>query len=182
MDLLELIKSRTSCRDYQERAIPDTVPERCLEAARWAPSACNRQPWRFVAVKDRKLRKRLCAECFLPGIPMPWAGQAPVIIALCVQKSIITHCLAPWFSGVNYHLLDLGIAGEHLALEAQAQGLGSCWIGWARPGKIRKLLELPWNIKPVALLTLGYPRALQTPGKRLALSEIASADRWGRRQ
>jgi len=178
MDMLEIIKRRTSCRNYQAEAIPDDVLERCLEAARWAPSACNQQPWRFIAVKDPVLREHICEECFLPGLPMPWAKQAPVIIVLCSKKSVVTHFLAPLLSGINYHLLDLGIAGEHLVLEAQEQGLGSCWIGWIRPKKIKKLLGLPFDMTPVSLITLGYPREPGQPGKRLELDEIARTDRW----
>jgi nitroreductase len=173
MDILETIKKRTSCRCYQENAIPDDLIERCLEAARWAPSACNQQPWRFIVVKDRELRERICAECFLPGLPMPWAKQAPVIIVLCSKKSVVTHFLAPLLSGINYHLLDLGIAGEHLVLEAYEQGLGSCWIGWIQPRKIKKLLKLPFDMTPVSLITLGYPQQISQPGKRLELNEIA---------
>ena len=178
MDVLEIIKRRASCRGYQAEAIPDDVLERCLEAARWAPSACNQQPWRFIAVKDRELRERICGECFLPGVPMPWAKQAPVIIVLCSKKSMVTHFLAPLLSGINYHLLDLGIAGEHLVLEAQEQGLGSCWIGWIRPKKIKKLLGLPFDMTPVSLITLGYPLEPGQAGKRLGLDEIARVDRW----
>jgi nitroreductase len=178
MDLLEIIKRRASCRKYQEKEIPDDVLERCLEAARWAPSACNQQPWRFIVVKDRELRERICGECFLPGVPMPWAKQAPAIVVLCSKKSVATHFLAPLLSGINYHLLDLGIAGEHLALEAQEQGLGSCWIGWIQPKKIKKLLGLPFNITPVSLIALGYPQEISQPGKRLELNEIARIDRW----
>ena len=172
MNVFDAIKNRTSCRSYLDKAVPDDALERCLEAARLAPSACNQQPWRFVVVKDRELRERICDECFLPGVPMPWAKQAPVIIVLCSKKSVVTHFLAPLLSGVNYHLLDLGIAGEHLALEAQEQGLGSCWIGWIRPKKIRKALKLPLGMTPVSLITLGYPRDVTPPGKRLKMSEI----------
>jgi nitroreductase len=178
MDFLQLIKSRTSCRSYQEKTIHDDVLEQCLEAARRAPSACNQQPWRFIVVKNRELRERICRECFLPGLPMPWAEQAPVIIVLCSKKSLVTHFLAPLMSGINYHLIDLGIAGEHLVLAAQAQGLGSCWIGWFNPKKVKKLLRLPFDFTPVSLLTLGYPQTVTEPSKRLEMEEIARVDRW----
>ncbi len=178
MDLMEIIKQRTSCRSYQTKALPDEVLKRCLEAARWAPSACNQQPWRFIVIKDRELRERICAEGFLPGVPMPWAKQAPVIIALCSKKTVITHLLAPLLSGINYHLLDLGIAGEHLVLEAQEQGVGSCWIGWIKPKKIKKILKLPFDLTPVSLITLGYPQEISQPSKRLELNEISRLDHW----
>jgi len=178
MDFLQLVKSRTSCRSYQDKPVPDEVMKNCLEAARWAPSACNQQPWRFIVVKDRELRERICRECFLPGLPMPWARQAPVIIVLCSKKSMVTHFLAPLLSGINYHLIDLGIAGEHLVLEAQAQGLGSCWIGWFNPKKVKKLLRLPSDLHPVSLLTMGYPQNVSEPRERLAMNEIARVDRW----
>lgn len=171
--ILDLIKTRVSCRDYLEQPVPEELISSCLEAARWAPSACNRQPWRFVVVRDQELRHRLCDEGLLPGIPMKWARQAPLIVALCVKKSFATHTLAPMISGISYQLLDAGIAGEHLVLEAHAQGLGSCWIGWIKPRKVRKLLALPSDITPVSLLTLGYPRTVAQPSKRLDPDEIA---------
>jgi nitroreductase len=131
--------------------------ELMLEAARLAPSACNKQPWRFAVVEDQAVRLRLIDEAFLKGIPMKWASNAGAIIALGMAKSAITHRIAPKISGVDYPLLDLGIAGEHLVLQAEELGLGACWIGWIKPKKVREIVKWPRSIEPVSLITVGWP-------------------------
>lgn len=128
-----------------------------LEAARLAPSACNKQPWRFAVVEDEALRLRLVNEAFLAGIPMKWAADAGAIIALGMEKSAVTHKIAPMISGVDYPLLDLGIAGEHLVLQAEELGLGTCWIGWIKPRAVQKIVGWPRSIDPVGLITVGWP-------------------------
>ncbi|MFA7232198.1 MAG: nitroreductase family protein, partial [Victivallaceae bacterium] len=105
-----LIKRRTSCRSYLPDPIPDKILDQCLDAVRWAPSACNKQPWRIIAVRDAETRAEICQRALLPGIPMPWLATAPVIVALCVKKSFLTHTVAPMVSGINYQLIDAGIA------------------------------------------------------------------------
>jgi len=159
---IELVKHRTSCRAYEPRPVPREHLELMLEAARLAPSACNKQPWRFAVVVDEAVRMRLIGEAFLTGIPMKWAADAGAIIALGMEKSTITHKVAPKISGVDYPLLDLGIAGEHLVLQAEELGLGTCWIGWIKPKAVRKIIGWPRSIEPVGLITVGWP----APGER----------------
>ena len=147
-----------------------------LDAARLAPSACNKQPWRFAVVEDEAVRMRLINEAFLAGIPMKWAIHAGVIIALGMEKSAITHKIAPKISGVDYPLLDLGIAGEHLVLQAEELGLGTCWIGWIKPKEVRRIVGWPRSIEPVSLITIGWPSSEdRTPRPRLSMEEIT---RW----
>ncbi len=154
---IELVRHRTSCRSYEPGPVPREQLELMLEAARLAPSACNKQPWRFAVVEDEATRMRLINESFLDGIPMRWAENAGAIIALGMKRSTITHKVAPKISGVDYPLLDLGIAGEHLVLQAEELGLGTCWIGWIKPNKVRKIVGWPGSIQPVSLITVGWP-------------------------
>lgn len=170
---IELVKLRTSCRAYEPKPVPRTHLERMLEAARLAPSACNKQPWRFAVVEDETTRMRLIDESFLTGIPMRWAVNAGAIIALGMERSVITHKVATKISGVDYPLLDLGIAGEHLVLQAEELGLGTCWIGWIKPKKVRTIVGWPKNIEPVSLITVGWPvvNARKTR-PRLVMDEI----------
>lgn len=154
---IELVKYRTSCRSYEPKPVPKEHLELMLGAARLAPSACNKQPWRFAVVQDEALRMRLINESFLTGIPMKWAENAGAIIALGMEKSAVTHKIAPKISGVDYPLLDLGIAGEHLVLQAEELGLGTCWIGWIKPKVVRKIIGWPRSIEPVSLITVGWP-------------------------
>jgi len=153
---IELVKHRTSCRSYEAKPVPREHLELMLEAARLAPSACNKQPWRFAVVEDEATRMRLVGEAFLTGIPMKWAMDAGAIIALGMEKSAVTHKIAPKISGVDYPLLDLGIAGEHLVLQAEELGLGTCWIGWIKPKAVQKIVGWPRRIEPVGLITVGW--------------------------
>jgi len=145
-----------------------------LEAARLAPSACNKQPWRFAVVEDEVTRLRLITEAFLTGIPMKWAENAGAIIALGMERKTVTHKIAPKISGVDYPLLDLGIAGEHLVLQAEELGLGTCWIGWIKPKAVRRIVGWPRSIEAVSLITVGHPVSKDRKTRsRLERDEIA---------
>ncbi len=128
-----------------------------LEAARLAPSACNQQPWRFAVVRSPDLRRRIVEEGFLPGIKMTWAINAPVQVVIGMERSLVTHRIAASVSGVDYPWVDIGIAGEHLVLEATALGLGTCWIGWIKPRVLARLVGWSVFVKPVVVITVGYP-------------------------
>ncbi len=177
-NFLELTKSRTSCRSYKSDPVPDEVLNYCLEAARLSPSACNKQPWRFVIVTEGETRRKICETGLLPFLPMPWTRQAPVIVALCAETTLGVHKMAAALSGVKYHLIDCGIAGEHFVLAAEEQGLGTCWIGWFKERKVKKILGIPRNVKVVSLLTLGYPEQKTPPRERLPLEKISFKDGW----
>ena len=88
---------------------------------------------------------------------MDWALRAPVLIVLGMKRAMVTHRMAPAITGVDYPLLDLGIAGEHLVLQAAELGLGTCWIGWIRPAAVRRIAEWGREIKPVSIISLGWP-------------------------
>jgi len=171
---LELVKQRTSCRSYRADPVPKEALEKMVEAARLAPSACNRQPWRFAVITDPDVRARLIDKSFLPGIPMRWAENAGAIIALGMKRSPITHQIANKISGVDYPLLDLGIAGEHLVLQAEELGLGTCWIGWINPKKARRIIGWPRSIEVVSLITVGIPDGERQTRSRLSADDITT--------
>lgn len=169
---LDVLKHRASCRSYLSKPVEDEKIKQCLEAARLAPSACNKQPWRFKIVTDEALRKQIYENGLLPGIPMPWLSNVPVIVVLCADTNIITHTLAPILSKVKYQLIDIGIAGEHFVLAAEALGLGTCWIGWFKPKVIRKLLQIPRSYQILSLISLGYPDEKPNPPEKLSIESI----------
>ncbi|MFO7820699.1 MAG: nitroreductase family protein [Lentisphaeria bacterium] len=177
---LNLSRRRYSCRNYDpDRCVPEGAIQNCLEAARLAPSACNKQPWRFVVVDDPETLAAIRKKGQMPGIDHAWWESVPVMVALAVEKNVLTHKIAPAFSKIPYYLLDAGIAGEHFILAAAAQGLGTCWIGWFRPKIVKEILDIPRHVDIVALLTLGYP----APGKvrtkqRRDIDEIAFRNKW----
>ena len=175
----EVIARRVSCRAYKPDPVPQAHVLQILEAARLAPSACNQQPWRFAVARDPELRRRIVQEGFLPGFKMDWAIAVPVHVVIGMERNLVTHRLAASVSGVNYPWVDIGIAGEHLVLAATELGLGTCWIGWIKPRVIARLVDWPRSVKPVVVITVGYPCEGET-GKvpalrRKPLDEIA---RW----
>ncbi len=177
-DFLDLVKQRVSCRSYLSKDVSEEVIDYCLDAARHAPSACNKQPWKFIIVKDKSLREQICSKALLPGIPMPWLKEAPVIIVLCAETSLITHTLAPTISKVRYHMIDIGIAGEHFVLAAENKNLGSCWIGWFKHKQIKRILSIPKSVEVLSLISLGYPKEAATPTVKKEISEIAYRNTW----
>jgi nitroreductase len=157
---LDLVKKRRSVRRYLPRPVEGEKIELCLEAARRAPSACNAQPWRFIVVEEAGLRERLGRAAF-SGIyaTNAFARRAPVIVVAATVPTAALPRLAGRYQGKSYPLIDLGIAGEHLVLQATELGLGTCWIGWFNTKKVGRLLGLSRREKPVMLITLGYPAA-----------------------
>jgi nitroreductase len=160
---VDIIARRTSCRAYRPDPVRESDLLRILEAARLAPSACNKQPWRFAVARDPAVRRRIVERGFLPGLKMPWALGAPVLIVIGMETSFLTHALGAFVSGVEYPWVDIGIAGEHLVLAATELGLGTCWIGWIRPRTLRRIVGWPRAVKPAAVITVGYPLAEAPP-------------------
>lgn len=173
----DVIAKRVSCRSYKPDPVLHAHLLQILEAARLAPSACNKQPWRFAVVRDSGLRRRIVDEGFLPGIKMAWALGAPVHIVIGMEEtSFLTHRLGASVSGVDYPWVDIGIAGEHLVLAAAELGLGTCWIGWIKSKAIARIVGWPRSVKPVAIITVGYPGTDETvrlpASRRKPLDEI----------
>lgn len=171
----ELVGRRRSVRRYLDKPVERELVLACLEAARLAPSAENVQPWRFLVVDDPALRDRFASEVF-SGIygPSRFAGRAPVLILVLARLDILANRLGRRIQGVPFYLIDIGIAGEHLVLQAEELGLGACWIGWFNIRRARKLFRIPRRYKIVSLLALGYPEPRpRVEKKRRPLKEIA---------
>ncbi len=173
MDFYEVIRTRRSIRSYKPDPIPEEVLMRILDAARIAPSGSNRQPWKFIVVKDEELRKRLAAACH----NQTFIAEAPVIIVACGYN---IHWNRGGYMGDLSMLIDVSIAFTHLILAARAEGLGTCWIGAFDNEEVKKILGVPEDVNVVAITPLGYPKdeEFREPGSRKALSEIISIDRF----
>ncbi len=172
---MELVSKRVSCRAYRQDPVPREMLEKMLEAARLAPSACNRQPWRFTVVTDPVLRRKLAEDGVLPGIGLTWLADAPAILVLGVKKGLITHKVAPLISGVDYSMLDIGIAGEHAILQATELGLGTCWVGWINQRKTGQIVGWPPEIIAQAFISVGWPQAVpENRSPRLDAREIST--------
>ena len=178
MDVGETIGRRRSCRAYAPKDVSRTLLEQVLEAARLAPSACNQQPWRFAVVMDQQRRTQVVEKGFRAGLPMRWAKTAPVLIVLGIKRSLVVHRAATHVSKVDYPWIDAGIAGEHLVLQAEALGLGTCWIGWIHPTRLRTVVGWPRDITPAAVITLGWPDDPSHPPAARPRKELKDLVTW----
>lgn len=155
--LKELIEKRRSVRKYQQVKMSRAVIERCLDAARLAPSACNSQPWSFIVADREPIRTELAQAAFSGGYAMnDFAARAPVLIAVLTERSKFIAALAGRFRGIQYNLVDIGIACAFLSLAAEAEGVGSCLLGWFNEQGVKKVLGLPRNARIDIMISLGY--------------------------
>lgn len=170
---LDLVKKRRSVRRYRPDPVPRKMVVRCLEAVRHAPTACNTQCWRFIIVEG-ELKQRLVSES-LGGIVVPnrFAAEAPVIVVIAADLDLVAHRIGGKIKGIDYHLIDAGIAGEHFVLQAAELGLGSCWIGWFDKKAVRRILSLPAGWEVCAMLALGFSAESPTEKNRKGIWDIA---------
>ncbi|MBT3295031.1 MAG: NAD(P)H nitroreductase [Verrucomicrobia bacterium] len=178
MSVAKIIARRRSCRAYTSAPVPRGHIEQVLDAARLAPSACNQQPWRFAVVTDVERKRTIIEQGFRPGLSMPWANHAPVLIVLGMKKSLLVHRAAVAISKVDYPWIDIGIAGEHLVLQAEELGLGTCWIGWVKPARIRRLVGWPSDVHPAAVITLGWPENPDAPPPQRPRKDLSTLVTW----
>jgi nitroreductase len=171
--ILETIQKRYSVRGFKDAPVDRELILSISEAARLAPSACNAQPSRFIAVTEKALLKEIVHNGLGGVVPNKWAISAPVIIVGCAKLNLLTHRVAEAAKGIHYHQIDLGISMEHMVLRATELGLGTCWIGWFKAKHIKKILQIPRDWKIISLLALGYPKEPNTsPTSRLDLEKI----------
>ncbi len=174
-----IIRGRRSIRRFAATPVEPEKLRACLEAARIAPSAHNVQPWRFVIVDEPQLKGRLASEAF-SGIyrGSRFAAQAPVLLVLLARRDFVAHHLGGRMQRVPYFYVDMGIAGEHIVLQAEELGLATCWMGWFSRRHVRKVLNIPRKLKVVALMPVGYAekRPPREPPRK-SFDEIAAFNR-----
>lgn len=157
-DFLSLVKERQSDRRYHDKPVEKEKLMRCLEAARLAPSACNSQPWTFIVIDDPSLKNAVAKETSGGVLPLNhFTAQAPVLIAIVLEKPNISCGVGELVKDKKFTLMDIGIAASHFCLQAAAEGLGSCMLGWFNEKRVRELLSIPKSKRPILLITLGYP-------------------------
>ena len=164
-DFLELVEERYSCRKFSDKKVSNTDIEKVLEAARLAPSACNKQPWTFYVIESENGKHAIC-DCY----DREWIKTAPAFIIAVGNNAMAWHRQE---DGKDHTNVDLSIAIEHICLAATSLGLGTCWICNFDTAKLKTVLKLGNESEPVAIIPLGYPETDSIPAKnRKDLSEI----------
>ncbi len=175
MTFLDLVRRRQSVRSYLNRPVERDKIERCLEAARLAPSASNAQPWRFVVADDPQLVRELGRATY-----KLFARSAPAFVAVVREPGKAESRLGGWLAGRDYRLIDLGMAAEHFCLQAAEEGLGTCLLGLFNQQRVGRLLGVPRGRRVQILITLGYPSDQGIREKRRKpLSRVRSFNRYG---
>ena len=162
-DILKIIKSRRSIRNYKNEKIKDEEILKIVEAGRWAPSASNNQPWRFIIVQNVELIKKIGDACKILTINS-FVEKAPLIIIIYTEKK------HRWVE------LDCGICAENMMLEAHSIGIGSCFVGAFKENRIKEIINLPEDLNVVGLITFGYKENEKEPTLRLDLKDIVKYD------
>jgi len=169
MEFLELAKKRYSVRAYKKEAVEEEKLDAILEAARFAPTAVNYQPFRLIVIKtegrEEELKRVYQAE---------WFREAPIVICVCAIPD------NAWRrrDGKNYADVDATIVMDHIILAATSMGLGTCWIGAFDVTAAREILGLPEGVEPLVFTPIGYPADEIGEKKRKEVSELVRYEKW----
>ena len=166
MEFMDVVTARKSVRGYADREVEEEKLEKVLEAARLAPSWANKQCCRYIVIKDKDKIKELSS------VINSWLKHAPLVLAACASPAD-----SGSRNGMDYYLVDVGISMQQLVLAATDLGLGTCWIGAFDEAKVKKLLEVPENVRVVALTPLGYPSEKEGFGSKLARKFVGADKR-----
>lgn len=173
MQTMECILERRSVREYRPEPIPDDIIDEIIEAAAHAPSAGNVQDWEFVAIRNPETKRRLVDAAW----GQDFISHAPLVLVVCSDIDRISAAYGSRGETL-YSVQDTAAAIQNLMLAAWDREIGSCWIGAFNESAVKDILVLPTNIRPLAIVTLGYPaRISKKPGRR-EVKEILHMEMW----
>ncbi|MFZ3086268.1 MAG: nitroreductase family protein [Candidatus Hydromicrobium sp.] len=169
--LMDLIEKRKSIRSYKPQDVEEEKLNYILQAFRKAPSAKNLQPWKLIVVKDKKKISDLSIACN----NQTFISEAPVLIVACAKEDEAYGVMGGY---MNSYPVDIALALEHLILAATEKGLGTCWIGAFKEKLVKDLLDVPDNVRVVAITPVGYPAIEGRTRGRKPISEIVCYDKY----
>lgn len=202
VEFFEVLKGRRSIRRYLQRRVPMEALSRVLEAARWAPSAHNAQPWRFILISEEKLKRRLAeamAEDWIRDLAVDGLSPeeaekmaeasvtrftgSPVLVVACLTMEDMDKYPDRRRMEYEYTMAvqSLAAAIQNMLLAISSEGLGGCWFCAPLFCKdtVRRILGIPRHVEPQALITLGYPAERPDPPPRKLIHEFSYLNRWG---
>jgi nitroreductase len=178
-DFLDLIISRQSDRKYSDKPVEKEILDRIIEAGRMAPSACNAQPWKFIVVTDPDLIPKLAEAASAKLIGMnSFVNQATALIVIVRESPNFTSKVGATIKNKDYSLIDIGIASENICLQAKAEGIGSCILGWFDESYVKKLLSIPRSKRVELIITLGYSLSDKREKRRKPPEETVSYNKY----
>ena len=166
MNLLDALRNRRSIRTYKKQDLPPGIVEQLLEAASLAPSAGNVQPWEFVVASTQKTKMDLSQAAF----GQKDLQEASVVIVVCADEKRAAESYGARGKTL-YCLQDTSAAIQNILLTACSLGLGTCWIGAFKEDEVRKVINAPKDMRPVALIPVGYPNEAPEARPRRSVNE-----------
>jgi nitroreductase len=167
MDVLEAVKGRRSIRAYKSDNVSSEIVEKLVEAALWAPSAGNIQPWEFIIVRKPEIKRKLVEA----ALDQTFIEEAPVVIVVCANE--VRSSQGYGIRGKTlYCLQDTAAAIQNIHLTAHSVGLGTCWIGAFKEEEARQILNIPKGVRPIAIIPIGYAAESPAPRNRRPLNQI----------
>ncbi len=181
MDIFEVFDKRYSCRKYTDEKVDKNLLVKIIDSARRAPSACNGQPWHFIAVTDPERVKKVSEATRKGGIGINKFTENVQSFIVLLKETPLVNRIAKLISH-DYTPNDVGIAMATMTYTATALGLGSCIMGWFDEKKVMEALDVPKGKIPQLILAVGYPAEQGRNPKKKELSEICSFDRYGNKE
>ena len=176
MNVFEAIMNRRSVRAFTNEPVSDEEVMKLIDAARWAPSAGNIQPWEFVVVRDPEIKRGLSVA----ALDQTFIEEAPVVIVVCANQ--LRSSRGYGSRGANlFCLQDTAAATQNMLLTAHALGLATCWVGAFQEEEARKVLNIPNGVRPVAIIPVGHPAEKPEAPDRRPLSEIVHHETFERK-
>lgn len=166
---MDVIKGRRSVRSFRSESIPEEHLRTILEAAVWAPSGSNAQPWEFVVVRSKSTIDKV--KLFSPGL----FGSPDAVVVLCVNRERVKRSGK---SGDSVALMDVAMAAQNMMLAAYSLGIGSCPIASFNKVAVKELLDIPAHVDPVLMVSFGYPERWPEPPKRRPLDEVVHYEKY----
>jgi nitroreductase len=177
--ILNLIKSRQSDRKYSNVPVEQDKLSRIVEAGRMAPSACNAQPWKFIVITDQDMVLKVAEAASAKFLGMnSFINQAPAQIVIVRENPNFSSKAGAIVKNKDFSLIDIGIATAQICLQAEAEGLGSCIIGWFNEKEIKKILGIPRSKRVELIITIGYPNGEQREKRRKPSEETVSYNKY----
>ncbi len=178
---MEIIEKRRSIRKYKDTPVSDDLIQKLLRSAYLAPSGHNTQPWHFIIVNDVELKEEISKVSH----NQKWMLSAPLFI-VCVadirsrikeEEDLYIDEESSIFE-VKQIIRDTTISVQHMVLEAEDNGLGTCWVAWFKQAELRPLLGIPNDKFVVGIITVGYPDEQPNPRPRKNMDDIVHYNKW----
>ena len=176
MNFLELVHRRESTRKFRKGTVPREMLERCAEAARLAPSACNSQPWHFIIADSEDVRPQIASAVKqkLFGLNL-FADDVPAFLVIVAERPNFFAQVGSFLKRKPFWLMDIGMAAEHFCLQAAEEGLGTCMLGAFDENRVKTVLNIPKRKRVALIIAVGYSETGEPrPKNRKSLPEVLS--------